>query len=158
MKRGVLLLIAALLACSGEIEVPVDPIVTEVENLAEPGLREVVRAEILDERLARGEIIVPNNIPNDFPRYPGMSITELDNDSYDQGLFAKFISPGSVDEIGAFYDEAFPKAGWTVSVSRRLSDRKILFADKAGLEVNVDIIEGDPQRIELTLYPHDPNS
>ena len=44
------------------------------------------------------------------------------------------------------------------SVARRLKDRYIVFADKNGIEVDFEVIEGElPLDVEATFYAPDPN-
>ena len=93
-------------------------------------------------------------IPEDLPRYPGATLVDLDNESYEEGLTVTFESPDPVDTIRAFYDRELPAAGWAIEVSKRISDAYIIFAHKGNVEANIDVTEGGPSTtIEWSLYP-----
>ncbi|MFQ5513617.1 MAG: hypothetical protein ACE5FG_04210 [Myxococcota bacterium] len=98
--------------------------------------------------------IVPDDVPDYFPRYPGAELVELDRESYDEGLVARFSTDGPFDSIQQFYEQELGPRGWQISVQRRLDDRFILFADRGPLEMALEIFRaGPPHRIELSLYP-----
>ena len=101
-------------------------------------------------------VAAPLEIPDDLPRYPGAKVISFDNESFEDGLTASFESPDPAEKIEAFYDEQLPAQGWAIEVAKHLDDGYIIFANKSGVEVNVDVMRGGGMtKIELSLYPHE---
>ena len=95
-------------------------------------------------------------IPDDLPRYPAATIVEFDNESYEDGVMASFESSDPMEQIRAFFDRELPAQGWEIEVAKRLGDAYILFANKDKIEVNIDITEGEPTTIEVSVYAYEP--
>jgi len=129
------------LACGGESAPTAPTPTTSEEKNSAPGTSAVV---------------VPDSIPDDFPRHPSMTVLDLDNTTYGQGLVVKFESDAALADLRAFYEKQFPASGWHISVSREIDDRLVFFADKGGLEVDLEIFKQEPHRIEMSLYAPDP--
>ena len=116
----------------------------------------VAPAEELEEAEEDAPVARVSMIPEDLPRYPGATLLDMDNESYEEGLTVTFESPDPVDTIRAYYDRELPAAGWQIEVSKRISDAYIIFAHKGDVEANIDVTEGGPTTtIEWSLYPYE---
>ncbi len=102
------------------------------------------------------EVAVPMGIPEDLPRYPRAELVSFDNESYAEGLTATFETSDSAEEVGRYFDRELATAGWKVEVARRLDDIYVMFVNKDGVEVNIDVSrERDATRIDLNIYVHE---
>ena len=130
-------------ACGGKPEV--EPV---------QAVQAVAPAEELEEAEEDAPVARVSMIPEDLPRYPGATLLDMDNESFEEGLTVTFESPDPVDSIRAYYDRELPAAGWQIEVSKRISDAYIIFAHKGDVEANIDVTEGGPTTtIEWSLYP-----
>lgn len=102
------------------------------------------------------EVAVPLGIPEDLPRYPGAELVSFDNESYAEGLTATFETSDSAEDVGRYFDRELATAGWKVEVARHLEDIYVMFVNKDGVEVNIDVSrELDVTRIDLNIYGHE---
>ena len=102
------------------------------------------------------EAFGPAQIPDDLPRYPGAVIVAFDNESFEDGLTASFQSADPAEKVQEFFTLQLPAHGWTIEIAKALHDAYIIFANKSGLEANIDIMKrGTGTAIDLSVYPYE---
>ncbi len=94
---------------------------------------------------------LPDNFPEDVPRFPGARITKV-RFSPDQGLAVSFTTDEDVDEVIDYFADSFAAEGWSTQV-QDMNPGRAVFADKAQRIASVVSSRGDEgTTIELLLY------
>ena len=94
---------------------------------------------------------LPENFPDDVPRFPGARITKVQI-APDEGLAVTFATDEEINEVIDYFADSFAAEGWSTEV-RDMAPGRAVFADKAQRFANVVTLrENDETPIVLILY------